>query len=262
LEKEMTFLEHLDELRSRLIRVIASVVVFTVFFFLFGLREATVGGYRVVYPFPDVFNNIASMVLRQIQRDLLPEGVKLITTEPAQMMIVIIYASLFLGLLFSMPVVTYELARFVNPALFPREKRMLSRVFAPSLVLFVLGGLFAYYAMMPFTLQFLLQYALMSGVEAYLTIESFMSFIFWFVLAMGVAFQMPVFMVGLTSIGAVQPETWKRNFRYAVVGLFIVGAAITPDGSGITMLMVAAPMIVLYVLGYLVARRQKPKIAS
>ncbi len=260
MQKEMTFLEHLDELRSRLIRIIASVAVLSLFFFLFGVKEAAVGGYRVFYPFPDVYDNISAMVLRQIEHDLLPPGVKLITTEPAQMMIVTIYASLFLGLIFSMPVVVYELGKFVNPALFVHERRVLSKVLIPSVILFVLGAVFAYYLMIPFILQFLLGYALVSDVAAYLTIESFMSFIFWFLIAMGLAFQLPIFMVGLTSVGAVQAETWKHNFRYAVVAISVFGAAVTPDGSGVTMSMVAAPMILLYALGYLIARGQKPKI--
>lgn len=105
LPKEMSFLEHVDELRTRLLRIVATVFVISLFAFLFGIEEFRRGETVFYLPYPDPFNNIAGLLIRRIQSDMLPEHVKLIVTSPGQAMIAQLYVSVFLGVLLGMPVI-------------------------------------------------------------------------------------------------------------------------------------------------------------
>jgi sec-independent protein translocase protein TatC len=94
--------------------------------------------------------------------------------------------------------------------------------------------------------------------------DDFISFVLLFMLAFGLAFELPVLMYGLTALGIISSEFWKKNWRFAAIAIFVFGAIITPDGSGITMFLVALPMLALYVLGYaasvrLERRRERTK---
>ena len=86
---------------------------------------------------------------------------------------------------------------------------------------------------------------------------TFISFVIIFLIAYGLVFELPIIMVGLTRLGVVSPEFWAENWRYAFVGMIIFGAVVTPDGSGVTQIIVAAPMMVLYVIGYFIAKRMQ-----
>ncbi len=108
----------------------------------------------------------------------------------------------------------------------------------------------------PYSLDFLYQYGEALGVETFLTINDFISFIMQFFLGFGVAFQLPILMYGISLTEAVSPQFWRSNFRYAVIIIVIFGAVITPDGSGVTMWFVAGPMIALYSPGMVVVERR------
>ncbi|MFQ5710300.1 MAG: twin-arginine translocase subunit TatC [Candidatus Geothermarchaeales archaeon] len=255
----MSFLEHIDELRRRLIVIIVAVGSITVFCFTFGIKNVEIGEYSIYIPYPNIYRNISALFLERLKSDLLPEYVKLIVTTPAQAMVALIYVSLFLGIAFGMPVIIFELARFIGPGLYSHEKKVTGKIILPASGLFLLGAIFSYRLVIPWTIDFLFRYGVALDVETFLTIEGFISFVLLFILAFGLSFQLPIVMVVLSSLDIVDPGFWKRNFRYAVLGMLIFGAIITPDGSGITMFMVAAPMIVLYLAGYLVAVRGKKK---
>jgi sec-independent protein translocase protein TatC len=121
------------------------------------------------------------------------------------------------------------------------------------------GMAFSYIIVIPFTLTFLYNYGEAIGVETFLNINSFVSFVFQFLLGFGVAFELPVIMYAISLTGIVDSEFWKNNFRYAIIILIIFGAVITPDGSGITMWVIALPMISIYIIGMLAIRRREKK---
>ena len=252
----MGILEHIDELRSRLIRILISVMAITLFTFLFGIQEFKYGDLKIYLPYPDVYNNISAQFLLKVKEDLLPSYVQLIVTSPGQAVLAQIETSLFLGIIFSMPIIVYQIGKFVNPALYPNERRMILRIMVPSVILFSFGCIFSYLIVTPFTFEFLYKYSIALGAQPFITIDDFISFILLFTIAFGLSFQLPIIMVMLTSLGIVDAQFWKRNFSYAVVAIVIFGAFITPDTSGITMWFVAAPMIILYVIGYLFSRRK------
>lgn len=256
MSKTVTMLDHIEELRKRLAYCIITIGIIAAFSFAFRLERTTINGYVIYYPYPDPFNNLTMQVLELLKGSLLPEGVKIIVTEPAEAFYALFYISIFLGILFGMPVIAYHLARFIAPGLHHHEKKMIFKLLAPSIGLFVAGCVFAYYMTIPVMLNFLYRYGFAVEAETFLTIDSFMSFIVLFMLAFGLCFQLPIIMVGLSALEVVDARFWRENWRYAVMAMAVFGAVITPDGSGISMFLVAGPMILLYGLGYLIVRRK------
>jgi len=259
LSKELTFLEHIDELRARLIRIIATVIGIALFTFLFGIQKFEYRGTILYMPYPDPFDNIAGILIRRVQSDMLPEHVKLIVTSPGQAIIAQLHVSIFLGVLLGMPIIVHQIGAFVNPALYPHEKRSMMRLILPSVILFVVGSLFSYIFVTPLAIRFLYIYGVVLGAETFITINDLIAFVLLFVLAGALSFQLPTFMWIVTRSGLVDAGFWFKNLRYAVVAIVIFGALITPDHSGVTMWLIAAPMITLYLAAYLFLRRQTPK---
>jgi sec-independent protein translocase protein TatC len=256
---EMSFREHLDELRVRVLHVALAIIIITIFAMTFDLRPINVGGgIPLAYPFPDPINNIATRTTLFMQQTLLPDNVTLVQTQPGQAFFAQVYVSLLIGLLASMPVIVREISGFISPAISSKTKIGVLNVFLPAAGLFAAGILFSYFLVIPFVLDFLYQYGEAIGVLPLINVSDFISFVMQFFLGFGIAFQLPILMyVSLT--GAMSPRFWRNNFRYAVVILVVFGAVITPDGSGITMWFVAGPMTGLYLIGMVVVERRAAK---
>src|SRR3990170_5023381 len=212
----MTFFEHLEELRARLKRVVIAFLVAFIITLTFSFQPVDLGGTTVWLPLPTLQQNVA----------------------------------MFLAVILTSTVMTVEFWRFVAPGLKPKERRLIFRLTAPVVILFVAGVLMSLLVVLPFTFPFLYTFARGLGAEPLLTVEAFLDFVVMFSLGFGLAFELPVVMYGLSYLGIVQPDFWKKNWRYAAIAIFIFGAVITPDGSGITMMLVALPMLVLYAAGY------------
>jgi sec-independent protein translocase protein TatC len=258
MEKRMSFWDHLEELRRRVLYIFVTVFAIALFCFIFGLRPAEIGGFQFYYPRPELFNNINTQVFNQMRHDLITdERIQLIPIGIADPVIVQLEISLFLGVLFGMPMIVYQLGKFVAPGLYPNEKSIILKTAFPATVLFAIGCLFAYYIIIPFTIEFLYGYTFAMDIQPYLSVQSFISFVVIFLIAYGLVFELPIIMAGLTNLGVVQAEFWKENWRYAFVGMVIFGAIVTPDGSGITQLIVAFPMMLLSVVGYYIAKRMQ-----
>ena len=112
----------------------------------------------------------------------------------------------------------------------------------------------------PFILDFLYQYGDAVGAVTFLDIMEFVTFVLQFLLAFGVAFQLPLIMYAATATGITDAKFWRNNIRYAIVALVIIGAVVTPDGSGITMWFISGPMIALYLAGMIVIERRERKL--
>jgi sec-independent protein translocase protein TatC len=252
----MSIREHIEELRVRVLRVAISIIIITVFAMTFDLRPIEVGGVPLVYPFPDPINNISTQLTFYMQDTLLPEGVELIQTAPGQAFFAQIYVSALIGITASIPLIVREISAFIAPAISDKTKIGIRNVFLPAVGLFVAGIVFAYFMVIPYSLDFLYQYGEALGVETFLTINDFISFVMQFFLGFGIAFQLPILMYGISLTDAVSPQFWRSNFRYAVIIIVVFGAVITPDGSGVTMWFVAGPMIALYLAGMVVVERR------
>jgi sec-independent protein translocase protein TatC len=141
---------------------------------------------------------------------------------------------------------------------------LIATVVIPIVVLFLAGAIFSYVLIVPVALEFLYSFAGALPIETFVTVTELVGFVMTFVLGVGLSFELPVIMYVLTKMGVVDTGFWRRNIRYAIFGAAVYGAIITPDGSGVTMFMVAAPMIVLYLAGYvfLAVKNRKPKVST
>ena len=274
MSSEMSIFEHINELRSRILRIVISLVIITVFSMSIGIKPIIIdldGGagdnnsnnantIKLYYPYPDPFGNFALQVTKYMQNTLLPSEVKLIQTAPGQAFFANVYVSLLIGIIGSMPIIIKEIYGFISPAIGKHTKKIgIMNVFVPTVSLFIIGIAFSYVLVIPFTLNFLYDYGEAIGVETFLNINEFISFVLQFFLGFGIAFELPVVMYAISLTGIVDSKFWKKNFRYAVIILVIFGALITPDGSGITMWFIALPMISIYLLGMLAIRRREKK---
>ena len=272
MSSEMSIFGHINELRSRILRIVISLVIITVFSMSIGIKSITIdldngdnnngnaNNLKLYYPYPDPFGNFALQVTKYMQNTLLPSEVKLIQTAPGQAFFANVYVSLLIGIIGSMPIIIKEIYGFISPAIGKHTKKIgVMNVFAPTVSLFIIGIAFSYILVIPFTLNFLYDYGEAIGVETFLNINEFISFVLQFFLGFGIAFELPVVMYAISLTGIVDSKFWKNNFRYAAIILVIFGALITPDGSGITMWFIALPMISIYLLGMLAIRRREKK---
>jgi sec-independent protein translocase protein TatC len=252
----MSFFEHIEELRKRLRVVFAVLLLFFVVFISFDLTSVSIAGVDVPVPVPMFLATntpIADHVFASLVNYYKPEDVNLTLLHPWDGVIVEIKVAFFLAVLASSPVSAYEFGRFIGPALKPSERRIILRVTIPVLVLFASGVILAHLVVLPFTFRFLYSVAARLQVDfPLLFIDDFVTFVVVFLVAFGGAFELPVVMYAVTTIGLVDPAFWKRHWRFAVIAIFVFGAVVTPDGSGVTMIIVALPMLVLYVGGYAV----------
>jgi sec-independent protein translocase protein TatC len=268
----MSIHEHIDELRSRILRIIVCVVILTIFSMSFGIKPFVLhysdnddnnnsnnNILQLYYPYPDPFNNVAIHLTSYMQKTLLPSEVKLIQTAPGQAFFAQVYVSLLIGIICSMPIIVKEIFGFISPAIGKQTKKIgIFNVFLPTISLFITGIVFSYILVIPFTLNFLYKYGQAIGVETFLNINDFISFVLQFFLGFGIAFELPIVIYAISLTGLVDPRFWRKNFRYAAFILVIFGAIITPDGSGVTMWFVAGPMITLYLIGMIsIERRAK-----
>jgi sec-independent protein translocase protein TatC len=288
----MTIGEHLDELRFRLVRVVIAIIVLMAFFLTFGLTTAYIvfadeGVVKVVsefppteesvetapgqegnsyvltfyYPYYNPFDNIAIQLTTYLSDTLLPPGVSLIQTTPGQAFFSQVYVAVLLSMLVSIPLIIREVYAFVSPAFGQSTRKLFAiKTLVPTVSLFVVGVLFSYVLVIPLVLNFLYTYGESIGVATFFNINDFYPFVLQLLIAFGLAFQLPVIMYALSLTGVVDFDFWKKNFRYAFIIFVIFGAIITPDGGGVSMWLVVAPMVLLYMAGLLVVKRsQKEK---
>jgi sec-independent protein translocase protein TatC len=222
----MTIWEHLAELRTRLVRCAIAVAL--------GMGI----GY-FVYPY--LFDFLARPYAELC--DCVP---KFIAFEPIEPFTTRLKISTYFGIVLAMPVLLWQVWRFVTPGLYPHEKRYAVPFVASALVLFALGAAIAYWTLTP-ALQFLQGQAPQEVVNQY-TVGAYVSLISLMMLAFGIGFEFPVLLVALEFVGVLTPRKLLSWWRYAIVIITVVAAVITPSGDPISMLALAVPMVVFYFL--------------
>lgn len=253
IERKASFWDHVNALRRCILRIAIIVGVISFFCFTFDIRTADIGPVDVPYPYPDILHPIATKVFLRISSDLVPPDTELVALTPWAAVMVQFQVSIMLGISLGMPLIVNEIGRFLGPALRTRERQVILRLALPSGFLFFLGALFAYLFILPFSIEFLYQFAAAMGVQQLFTVDQFVNFVLLMTFAFGVIAELPVIIVGLSSLGIVSPEFWTKNWRWAALISMIFAAMITPDGTGITMMMIAAPMMTLYFSGCAIA---------
>ncbi len=253
---------HLEELRKRLIRIVLTVVIISVFILSFHLNAFDYNGITLYYPTPDPLDNIAAQVTVAMKNQMVPESVQLIQTAPGQAFFAQFYVAGLLSLVFGMPIIVKELVGFVSPALGKKETKIIRNITVPAVGLFIAGSLFSYFFVTPYILEFLYKYGESSGLVTFLNVVDFITFVLQFLLAFGISFQLPLVMYAVSASGMTDAKFWRKNIRYAIIVIVIFGAVVTPDGSGITMWFVSGPMMALYLVGMIFVERQSKQIAT
>ena len=227
-----TFLSHLVELRSRLMRAIIAVLV--VFVLLFPWAK-------------EIYALLAQPMLRA-----LPSGSQMIATDVTGTFLVPLKVTLMASLLIALPYVLWQAWAFVAPGLYHNEKRLALPVIASSVVFFMIGMAFAYFFVFPVMFSFFAGYT-PAGVTMMTDIEKYLSFVLTMFVAFGITFEVPVIVVVLVRMRVVPLAKLRAIRPYVIVGAFVVGAVFTPPDV-ISQLMLAVPLWLLYELGLLLAR--------
>ncbi len=224
-ESSMTVFEHIDELRARLVQIFAAVILCS----------------AVSYVFVD---HILAFITE-------PVG-NLVFTAPSDAFLARIVLALFAGCLISFPFTLFHVWRFVGLGLRPQEAKRILFYGPCSLFLFLAGGVFAYFVIIPIALNFLLGFST-ENIVPMITIKNYVSFVGTLILAFGVVFELPLVMLFLSHIGIATAEFLQQQRRYAIVIILILSAIITPPDF-VTQLMMAGPLIILYEIGLLIIR--------
>jgi sec-independent protein translocase protein TatC len=249
----------LGEVRRRLVRI--ALVLGPIFGFLvtFQLKPYPlhVLGRTIpfAYPWPNVFYNVTAQVFRALVQLTLPSNVVLLNVGVGDSIMVQIEIGALLTLILGMPWIVHEVGAFLVPALRRNEREMIRRIGIPATVLFALGTGLGLFFLTPLTFRLLFFYVAAMGLAPVLGVQQFVQFALLYSLAFGVVFELPVFVYALTRLGVVRAAAWRKHWRGAVIGSLLFGMVITPDNSGITMLLIAGPMILLYLAGAWFASR-------
>jgi len=252
----MTFLKELQIFGKKILSWLYLFLAAFGFFFAFGIKQVEIFGKILPLPVPS-YNSISAWFFKQIQKDLLIKEMELITINPLDALWTQIGISLFLAFIITLPFLLYKIAGYLSSALHKKEKRAILKALIPSTILFIAGCLFAYFFLIPITFKFLYSYVLAVGAKPFFAINQFISLVLILTIVVGIVFLLPIFMILLTHLGIVKPDIWKKNWQYAILIFLILAAVITPDGTGITMMLLAMPLTMLYLLGYLVSKKLK-----
>jgi sec-independent protein translocase protein TatC len=233
----MTIVEHLDELRRRLIISALAVGVGSIAGFVFYRRILDF----LQQPYKDAIGSLPQTLTED-----------LIVTTPTEPFLAFLKIGLFSGLLIALPVILYQVWRFITPGLTKRERRLGIPFVLSSLVLFGGGAAFAF-AILPRGLAFLFSFG-GDNLVPLLTIDRYLSFLFFLILAFGLSFEMPLLLLFLAGIRVISSAQMRRWRRYAALGTVIFAAVATPTQDPYTMLLMWVPLYLLYEGAILVAR--------
>jgi len=235
---KMSFLEHLDELRKRIVYSLSAVGIALLIAFTFITK---------------IYNFLMAPTMKQ-----LPAGSRLIYTEPGEAFSLYIQLSLIVGVLMAAPFIMYQLWLFIAPGLYANEKKMAIPFVLLSTLGFLGGAAFNHYIMFPWMMAFFASFNTQDLVFMP-KLDSVFSLYTKFLIAMAAVFQMPTLVFFLAKMQVITARFLIAQFKYAVLLIFIISAVITPTGDPVTQTVFAAPMVALYVLGIAIAWVVGPK---
>jgi sec-independent protein translocase protein TatC len=239
----MSLMEHLDELRRRIVHSAAYLAV----------------GFGVAYFFHERLYGFVQSPLDRL-------GIKLNYTHPMDPLNLYLQVSLIGGAILASPFILYQVWLFIAPGLYQKEKRFVIPFMAATVGLFLLGASFGYFFVLPGALKILIL-GFGQKFNPIVTIEEYTGFFLSIILGLGISFEMPILIFFLAMFGVVSPKFLWKNIRYAILAIFLVAAIITPSPDPWTMCIYACPMLALYLIGIGVAwwvhpSRRKAKEAA
>jgi sec-independent protein translocase protein TatC len=225
----LSLMEHLDELRRRIIHSAGYLIA----------------GFAIAWIF-------RIQLLHFLQAPLLKIGKSLVFTHPMDALNLYLYVALLAGAIMASPFILYQVWLFIAPGLYQKEKRFVFPFMAATISLFLLGAAFGYYYVLPGAIKILvIQFG--HDFTPMITIEDYSSFFLSIILGLGISFELPILIFFLAMFGIVSPRFLWKNIRYAILAVFIVAAVICPSPDPWTMCIYAIPMLALYVVGIFVA---------
>jgi sec-independent protein translocase protein TatC len=229
---KMTFLEHLDELRKRIVVSLAAIAV----------------GCLIAFAFVD---KIYSFVMDPLNR-LLPKGSRFIFTEPTEAFVLYVKMALLAGVIMAVPIILWQVWLFIAPGLYAKEKKLAVPFVILASVGFVGGAAFTHYLLFPWMWIFFASFAT-DKLSFLPRIEPVFSLYVKMILGMGLVFQMPAIVYSMARLGLVTARFLLKSFKYAILIIFIMAAVITPSGDMLTQTLFALPMIGLYLISIAIA---------
>jgi sec-independent protein translocase protein TatC len=255
-EKEMSFLEHLEELRWHVIRSLAAVLVFTIGAFITApwiFQNIIFAPARVDFPTFVWLCKLGEMVGSGDALCVQDIPFKVQSRYMTGQFSMHIVSSFVIGLIAAFPYVTWELWRFIKPGLYPREKKSSRGAVTAISFLFLLGVFFGYYIMSPVMISFLANYQISDMIVNEFDITSYVGTIVGVVFGSGILFQLPVVIFFLTKVGIVTP-TFLRSYRkHAIVIILIVGAIVTPTADPLSQSLISIPLYLLYEISIIIS---------
>lgn len=237
-DARMSLVEHLTELRERIIKIVLAVLVgMLVAFFLYDAIFNI-----LLDPYEKIANESTSLT-----------GGKLLQVDPLEGFGIRMKLAAYGGIAIAMPVILWQIWRFVTPGLYEHERRYAIPFVVSALALFVMGAGLAYYTL-PRALEFLVD---IGGTDNFVTAFApgkYFTLITYMMLAFGIGFEFPILLIFLQMAGILSSQTLRRGRRYAIVGICVLVAVITPSGDPISMLMLSVPMVVFYEISILIGR--------
>jgi sec-independent protein translocase protein TatC len=239
-QKEMSFLEHLDELRSKIIKALIGILVATILCIFFA-------------------DFIVQIILLHPLRSV---GLKAQVLSPYGIVMLYMESVLICGIILSMPYTIYCLWTFVAPGLLPKERGYISRIVFFTSFCFFAGVAFGYYILLPAALNFFASFGT-QNIDLNIALDQYVTFMLTLLLGAGLVFELPMVSFFLSKMGLLTPGFMRKYRRHAIVVIFIVSAVVTPTPDLVTQTLLALPMILLYEISIFISKcSQKTTAAS
>jgi sec-independent protein translocase protein TatC len=229
-DDRMSFMEHLGELRTRIVRGLAALLVGTV----------------IALPF-------SQQIVDWLARPVTKLNYSLVFTAPAEAFWVQMKVGLIAGVFIAAPGILWQVWAFIAPGLHAHEKKYALPFVLIGSLLFIGGGAFSIFIVTPYAIQFLLSYA-RPGLQPMITLQNHVDFLLRFALAFGSVFELPLALTILARVGVVNAKMLAKNRKYAILGAFIAAAVLTPTPDAFNQALMAGPLVLLYEVGIVCAR--------
>jgi sec-independent protein translocase protein TatC len=256
-EKDMSFLDHLEELRWHIVRAFVAVFIFTIVAFItapwifeniiFAPARVDFPTFKVLCRFSEIVH-AESLCIKEMP-------FKIQSRNMTGQFTMHIFASFIIGFIMAFPYVVWELWRFIRPALYSKERGYSRGAVSAITFLFLSGILFGYYVLSPLVISFLANYRISDMISNEFDITSYVSTVVGMVFGCGLLFQLPVVIFFLTKIGLVTPQFLRTYRKHSVVIILIVGAIVTPSSDPFSQLMISVPIYFLYEISIVISTR-------
>lgn len=240
-ENKMSLTDHLVELRKRLFRIVIALGI----------------GFGVCF----YFKNLVFDIITRPLTEVLPAESHLVYIGLTEAFFVYMKLAFFAALLLTSPYILYQIWKFISPGLLPREKKLVIPFVFFSSLLFIGGVLFGYYIVLPPAFKFFVSFN-NQYLQAMISFREYLSLFVTFLLGFGISFELPVFIFFLAKLGVVNAKTLARQWKFAILFIFIAAAVLTPSPDALSQILMAIPLMFLYVVSIFVAgfaRKEKNK---